>query len=89
MQYTTIEEIQKTITSLPSKTSHGHDGISNELLKKLNQSISFPLCLIFNKSIEQGIFPTQMKIAEVIHLYKGKEHNMVINYRPISLLITI
>ena len=30
-----------------------------------------------------------MKLAEVIPLYKGKEHDKVINYRPISLLITI
>ena len=89
MQCTTIEEIQKTITSLPNKTSHRHDGISNELLKKLNQSISFPLCLIFNKLIEQGIFPKQMIIAEVITLYKGKKHDIVINNRPISLLITV
>ena len=30
-----------------------------------------------------------MKLTEVIPLYKGKEHDLVINYRPISLLITI
>ena len=30
-----------------------------------------------------------MKIAEVIPLYKGKEFDQVINYRPISLLLTI
>ena len=30
-----------------------------------------------------------MKMAEAILLYKGKEFNQVINYRPISLLITI
>ena len=30
-----------------------------------------------------------MKIAEIIPLYKGKEHDEVINYRPISLLMTI
>ena len=30
-----------------------------------------------------------MKMAEVIPLYKGKEFDKVINYRPISLLITI
>ena len=30
-----------------------------------------------------------MKMAEVIPLYKGRELDQVINYRPISLLITI
>ena len=77
------------IQHLPNKTSHGHDGISNVLLKKLCKCISFPLCLIFNESIAEGKFPTQMKMTEVIPLYKGKELDQVINYRPISLLITI
>ena len=48
-----------------------------------------PLCQIFNESIAGGEFPSQMKITEVIPLYKGKDLDQVINYRPISLLITI
>ena len=30
-----------------------------------------------------------MKVAEVIPLYKGQNQDQVINYRPISLLMTI
>ena len=30
-----------------------------------------------------------MKQAEVVPLYKGKDMDLMINYRPISLLITI
>ena len=30
-----------------------------------------------------------MKLAEIVPLYKGKEHDLVVNYRPISLLMTI
>ena len=30
-----------------------------------------------------------MKMAEIIPLYKGKEFDKVINYHPVSLLITI
>ena len=36
-----------------------------------------------------GVFPAVMKQAEVIPLYKGKEMDVRMNYRPISLLITI
>ena len=89
MNPTTVSEIESRIHQLPNKTSQGHDGISNVLLKKLCKCISFPLCLIFNESIAEGKFLTQMKIAEVIPLYKGRELDQVINYRPISLLITI
>ena len=36
-----------------------------------------------------GEFPSLMKLAEVVPLYKGKEHFLETNYRPISLLTTM
>ena len=89
MRFTNEQEIETIIDQLPNKTSHGHDKISNILLKQLSKSISYPLCMIFNNSLMEGKFQTQMKKAEVIPLYKGKEFDLVINYHPISLLITI
>ena len=74
---------------MPNKTSYGYDKISNIMLKKLAKSISYPLQIIFNQSISYGIFLEKMKLAEVIPLYKGKEHDKVINYQPITLLIPI
>ena len=79
-------EICNLIAKLPTKTSTGHDQISNVLLKQLNESISY---LIFNHSIAEGTFPEMMKKEEVITLYNGKEQDIVINYCPISLLMTI
>ena len=52
-------------------------------------SIVYLLHLIFNQSVSQGRFPDRMKQAEVIPLYKGKGMQLVINYRLISLLITL
>ena len=37
----------------------------------------------------EGTFPEQMKLAEVVPLYKSKERFLSRNYQPISLLITI
>ena len=54
---TSSEEIKHLISSLPNKTSSGHDSISNNLLKKLSPSITEPLTIIFNKSLESGVFP--------------------------------
>ena len=48
-----------------------------------------PLSIIFNKSFEESHFPSCMKRAEVVPLYKGKEHTLKTNYRPISLLLTL
>ena len=64
----TMPEVEK-IMYLPNKTSHGHDSISNVLLKKLCTCISFPLCMTFNQSLAHGEFPDAMKKAEIIPLY--------------------
>ena len=81
-------DIEKIINLLPAKTSSGHDGISNKLLKELNYTISYPLSIIFNQYLATGTFPKNMKMAEIVPLYKGKEEDKVINYRPVSLLMT-
>ena len=59
------------------------------MMKQLSPSISSALNIVFNGSINQGIFPSAMKKAEVILLYKGKDQDQIVNYRPISLLIMI
>ena len=46
----TMHEVEKIIMGLPNKTRHGHDKISNVLLKELCKCISFPFCAIFNQS---------------------------------------
>ena len=89
MTPTSKSEIERMITKLPNKKSKGHDNISNILLKRLKASISHPLEIVFNKSLQEGSFPESMKQADVIALYKPKEKHLVNNYRPISLLVTI
>ena len=89
MHPTSQNEIKQLIAKLLNKSSSGHDGMSNKLLKLLGSSISYLLAIIFNQSISEGIYPNQMKLAEVIPLYKGKENDHIINYQPISLLVTM
>ena len=81
-------ELQKLIRNLPSKTSSGHDNISNVLLKSIGDYLVMPLTRIFNDSIQLGIFPKIMKLADIVPLYKSKEKYLETNYRPISLLTT-
>ena len=83
------EEISKIISGLPNKTSSGFDNISNVLLKKLQPSVLDALEIIFNDSIQKGVFPSLMKHAEIVLLFKGGKPHLSNNYRPISLLITI
>ena len=85
----TTYEIKRLINSLPNKTSSGHDDISNKLLKEICEPLLPALEYIVNESLKLGIFPTVMKLAEVVPLFKSGKGEIVGNYRPISLLMTI
>jgi hypothetical protein len=82
-------EIYKTIISLKSKKSSGHDNLSATFLKEIDAEMSYPLSIIINKSFAEGTVPDALKIAKIIPIYKSKEHDLFSNYRPISLLPTI
>ena len=86
---TSTTEITKLLESLPNKCSSSHDNVSNLLLKELVKQISPILEVLFNESLTTGQLPDKMKIADVVPLYKSKEHDIVDNHRPISLLLTI
>lgn len=83
---TTEEEMTHTILSLKSNSTTGCDNISSDLLKRHVKLVVPPLTHIFNKCLEYGIFPTNLKLSEVRPIYKGGDRDRVINYRPISIL---
>ena len=53
-------------------------------MKQCIDSYIDPLTLLINQSIQQGVFPSVLKIARVIPLYKGDDNQLIHNYRPIS-----
>ena len=86
---TSALEIDQIIRNMQNKKRSRYDNISNQMLKWLRPVITRPLSIIFNMSLEHGIFPNSMKIAEIVPLHKGGDETQCNNYRPISLLITI
>ena len=63
--------------------------MSNKLIKSLISSIADPLTTVINKSITEGIFPDEMKLAKIIPLFKSGDEKLPNNYRPISILATL
>ena len=71
---------------LKSKSSHGYNEISNNLIKYASSSLIKPLTLIVNQVLQTGIFPRQLKLSRVKPIHKSAEQSHFCNYRPISLL---
>ena len=85
----TEEYTIKALENLENKSSSGHDGISNKLLKSIKCSVSKSLTIIINQMITTGIFPDAFKVSKVIPILKKGDCSLMSNYRPISLLPTI
>ena len=72
MTVTSRGVVLKLLPKLQNKNSSGHNQISNNLIK-MKSTLSLPLILIFNKSIQTGIFPDCIKHTDVVPLCELKD----------------
>jgi len=79
-------DILKIIRSMKNKNSAGYDCLSNRMLKKEAYRFSTLLTPLINESLNEGIFPSSLKRANLIPIYKKGDRSNLNNYRPIALL---
>lgn len=79
-------EIENEINSLKTRKSPGYDNIPPKILKDTVGILKSPLCNLFNTALEEGIFPHDLKYANVSPLFKKDDRTNKENYRPISIL---
>ena len=84
----TEKEINTLISALKD-TATGFDDMNSMSLKISSEILVKPLTNICNLSLTQGIFPSQLKIANVIPLYKSDDPMLFNNYRPVSVLCVL
>ena len=70
------------------KRSHGCgcDKISSNMLKIIAKEVSHCTTLIIDQTLSTGIFPSKLKTAKIIPIYKKNDKTLLKNYRPISTL---
>ena len=78
-------EVESIIKALKDG-SPGWDAISSQVVKTSYQSFIRPLTHIVNLSLMSGVFPSELKIARVIPLFKSGDASLFSNYRPVSVL---
>ena len=66
--------------------SAGWDGIQARILKSIKSVIIKPLTHVLNLSLSTGTFPTELKVANVVPIFKSGDGQIFTNYRPVSVL---
>ena len=79
---TNKEEVASIIKTLKNNKSAGPSSIPTRFLKLFQNGLSESIALLANLSISTGIFPTNLKTANDIPLFKQDDHTLGSNYRP-------
>ena len=69
MPIITHSDTANAITSLKNKKGHINE-ISVSLIKENKELLAKPLTMLFNQSINTGIFPDRFKLGKLIPIYK-------------------
>ena len=80
------EDIEREILSIPKNKAYGLYSCPIRILSCAKHIVSGPLADIFNMSVQKGVFPSKLKEAKVMPVYKSDDETEPGNYRPISLL---
>ena len=82
---TTPQEIFN-ITITLKDSSPGWDDLHIKVYKRCIHILTPIITNILNHCIRECIFPSELKIAKIIPIYKSGPHDHITNYRPIAML---
>ncbi|XP_057295684.1 uncharacterized protein LOC130624132 [Hydractinia symbiolongicarpus] len=82
-------EVLDCISLFDKKKSTGPFSIPYQVLLPTKKLFAVPIAKLINLSFSTGIYPSSLKIAKVIPVYKKGSNVELCNYRPISLLSNI
>ena len=80
-----VNQIREVINSL-NNSSPGHDELPPFVAKTCMEGYIEPITHLVNESLKSGIFPSELKLARVVPIFKSGDPSLLTNYRPISVL---
>lgn len=83
-----LDKLKEKFKELDISKGAGPDMIPPIFVRNCADELALPLFIIFNKSLQEGIFPDKWKTAHVVPIHKSGDSTNVRNYRPISILCT-
>ena len=77
------------IKGFDAKKAQGYDMVPMKLLQKSAPYIASYIAKLVNNCSIKGVFPGDLKLAEVSILFQKKDALNKMNYRPVSILIAL
>ena len=77
------------LNKLKTDKSPGPEGWPLRIFKECSEHLSILLSILFNKSFQSGVLPSEWRIAFVTPIHKKGSQHLASNYRPVSLTSTV
>ena len=81
--------VRRACSRLKYSTSSGPDSIPAVVLKQCSDSLADPLSLLFNLSLQTGVFPQSWKRSFIFPVHKKGSKRDIRNYRGIAALCAV
>ncbi|KAL1402104.1 hypothetical protein pipiens_006234, partial [Culex pipiens pipiens] len=79
-------EVKSALDAVDPSKGAGPDRLPPSFIKRLSEHLAKPVSVIFNRSLSEGTFPDEWKLAAITPIHKTGSTTAAENYRPISIL---
>ena len=83
--FISVTEVCGALESLDENSAMGPDSLHPIILKRCADYLAYPLAVIYNKSLNEGVLPDTFKSSRVVPIFKNGSRYDPLNYRPVSL----
>ena len=89
LKNTSSAEAEKVFNNLSIVKTCQKDDIPTKVIKMNKYIFAGFIAKYFNNFVDKGVFPDDLKHADVISVHKKKDKSDKTNYRPVSILTNI
>ena len=85
VQEVSSNQVKEVVNSL-NNSSLGHDELPPFVARACMDELIEPMTHMVNESLKSGLFPSELKLARVVPIFKSGDPSLLTNYRSISVL---